>query len=68
MGNLPWFAVSDNDAIKQLKTDMIVSGNLPIVFKTYFNYVTKLQFIETPDYKMLLELFTQELKIERIYM
>ena len=61
-GNLPWFAVSDNDAIKQLKTDTIVSGNLPIVFKTYFNYVTKLQFIETPDYKMLLELFTQELK------
>jgi serine/threonine protein kinase len=61
-GNLPWFAVSDNDAIKQMKTDTIVSGNLPTFFKTYFNYVTKLQFIETPDYKMLLELFTQELK------
>ncbi len=61
-GNLPWFAVSDNGAIKQMKTDTIVSGNLPTFFKTYFNYVTKLQFIETPDYKMLLELFTQELK------
>jgi len=61
-GNLPWFAVSDNDAIKQMKTDTIVSGNLPTFFKTYFNYVTNLQFIETPDYKMLLELFIQELK------
>jgi len=61
-GNLPWFAVSDNDAIKQMKTDTIVSGNLPTFFKTFFNYVTKLQFIETPDYKMLLELFIQELK------
>jgi serine/threonine protein kinase len=61
-GNLPWFSVSDNDAIKQMKTDTIVSGNLPTFFKTFFNYVTKLQFIETPDYKMLLELFIQELK------
>lgn len=61
-GNLPWFSVSDNDAIKQMKTDTIVSGNLPTFFKTFFNYVTKLQFIETPDYEMLLELFIQELK------
>jgi len=61
-GNLPWFSVSDNETIKQMKTDIIVSGNLPTFFKTYFNYVTKLQFFETPDYKMLLELFIQELK------
>lgn len=61
-GNLPWFSVSDNETIKQMKTELVLSGNLPTFFKTYFNYVTKLQFIETPDYKMLLELFIQELK------
>ena len=60
-GRLPWESTHDNNAIKQMKINIIENTKIPIVFYKYFSYVKQLGFIETPNYNMLRSLFITEL-------
>ncbi|KAE9536518.1 hypothetical protein AGLY_007307 [Aphis glycines] len=72
-GTLPWmkyFEEEDADVkscgdMKKKITTKTLCADLPEEFSKYFDYVKKLEFIETPDYDVLIELFQTVYKREK---
>ncbi|XP_026808665.1 casein kinase I-like [Rhopalosiphum maidis] len=72
-GTLPWMKYFEEDNIniyscgdmkKKIKTKTLCA-DLPEEFAKYFDYVKKLEFIETPDYDGLIDLFQSVYKREK---
>ena len=70
LGSLSWQDISElvsnenkHNVIKDLKERLLETSNIPKVLIQYMNYVRKLDFQETPDYLLVINIFKNELEI-----
>jgi len=61
-GELVWNNYTDNEIIKTLKNNIISDENIPKIILKYFEIVKRLEFKETPDYDLIVNIFKNELK------
>jgi serine/threonine protein kinase len=71
-GNLPWIGIKSKNIkekinrIKEKKIEVtpnILCQNINFNIQSFFDYVLKLKFSETPNYEFLINLFLEDLKI-----
>jgi serine/threonine protein kinase len=68
LGELEWQEIrfvnykNNNQIIKNMKMNMINEDKVPDVLKEFLIYTFSLEFNETPNYKLLIELFTKQIK------
>jgi hypothetical protein len=70
LGSLSWQDISElvsnenkHNVIKDLKNRLLETSTIPKVLIQYMNYVRKLDFHETPDYLLVINIFKNELEI-----
>ena len=61
-GNLIWKDYSDNEMIKIMKNHIVSDENVPKILIQYFKIIKCLEFKETPNYNLLINIFKDELK------
>jgi len=62
LGNLIWKDYFDNEIIKVMKNHVINDGKIPKILIKYFEIIKCLEFKETPNYELLINIFKNELK------
>jgi serine/threonine protein kinase len=62
IGNLIWKNYSDNEIIKVMKNNIINDKNIPKILIKYFEIIKCLEFKETPNYELLINIFKNELE------
>ena len=61
-GDLTWKNISNNETIKIMKNSIINDVNIPKILIQYFEIIKCLEFKEIPNYELLINIFTNELK------
>ena len=62
IGELMWKDYSSNEIIKIMKNNIINDENIPKILIKYFKIIKCLEFKETPNYALLINIFKDELK------
>jgi hypothetical protein len=64
IGDLMWKDYLNNEMIKIMKNDIINNESIPKIILKYFEIIKGLEFKETPNYDLLINIFKNELKEE----
>jgi len=62
LGNLIWKNYVDNEIIKIMKNCIVNDEKIPKILIKYFEIIKCLEFKETPNYELLINIFKNELK------
>ena len=62
LGELMWKNYSSNEIIKIMKNNIINDETIPKILIQYFKIIKCLEFKETPNYNLLINIFKDELK------
>jgi hypothetical protein len=61
-GHLIWKDYSDNEMIKIMKNHIINDEKIPKILIQYLKIIKCLEFKETPNYDLIINIFKNELK------